>query len=204
MKFSTRQLVILAVFGALWGVVEISFGSVLHALNIPLTGAFMAAMGVIVALIGRLFVPRRGATLFIGVIAIILKLFSIGNIVIGPMIGILAEAILAELILSLFGQPRRASFILAGAAGVLWTLLQPFITGPLLFGRGLIVFWLDTIDTGARLFGLNSEAAAIVLAILAGLHLLIGAAAGWLAWQAGHLLVFRMQGAEPTVSLENR
>ena len=38
MKFTTRQLVTMAVFGALWGMVEISLGSVLHAIKIPLTG----------------------------------------------------------------------------------------------------------------------------------------------------------------------
>jgi len=34
MKFSTRELVLLAVFGALWGVVEITLGSVLKSLDV--------------------------------------------------------------------------------------------------------------------------------------------------------------------------
>ncbi len=97
MKFTTRQLVTMAVFGALWGVVEISLGSVLHAIRIPLTGLTLTSVGLLVALIGRLFVPKRGSTFFIGVIAMVLKLFSIGNIIVGPMIGILAEALVAEL-----------------------------------------------------------------------------------------------------------
>ncbi|MGZ6346947.1 MAG: hypothetical protein ACXWNC_05195 [Anaerolineales bacterium] len=57
MKFTTRELVTMAVFGALWGVVEISLGSVLHAIKIPLTGLALTAIGLLVALIGRLFVP---------------------------------------------------------------------------------------------------------------------------------------------------
>src|SRR5512143_1595609 len=99
MKFTTRELVTMAVFGALWGLVEISLGSVLHAINLPLSGMLLSIIGVMVAVIGRLFVSRRGSTLFIGVIAMVLKLFSIGNILIGPMVAIFVEALIAELIL---------------------------------------------------------------------------------------------------------
>ena len=86
MKLSTRELATLAVFGGLWGVVEISLGSVLKTLNIPLSGVVLAAIGLTVALTGRVFVPKKGSTLFIGVIATFLKLFSLGGVIIGPMI----------------------------------------------------------------------------------------------------------------------
>ncbi|MEJ2353479.1 MAG: hypothetical protein P8Y03_27165 [Anaerolineales bacterium] len=148
MKYTTRQLVTLAVFGALWGVVEISLGSVLHAVKLPLSGALLAALGLAVALTGRIFVPRRGATLFIGVIAMALKLFSIGSVVVGPMVGILSEALVAEATLSAFKRPTRFALLLAGALGVLWTLVHPFVTNPLLFGRGIFVVWLDLLEDG--------------------------------------------------------
>jgi hypothetical protein len=104
MKFTTRELVTLAVFGALWGLVEISLGALLHVLHAPLTGVILAAVGITIALTGRAFVPHRGSTLFIGVIVLVLKLFSIGSVVLGPMVGILVEALLAELILSACGR----------------------------------------------------------------------------------------------------
>jgi hypothetical protein len=194
MKFSTRELVTLAVFGTLWGVVEISLGSVLHAVNLPMSGLALSAVGLCVLLIGRLFVPRRGSTLFIGVIAMILKVFSIGNVVIGPMIGILMEAVLAEVVLSLFPRPSRPAFLFAAITGALWTLIQPFVTGLLLFGRNLLVVWLDVIDVGSRMFGLGFDAAAWIFILLLLMHLLLGALAGWLAWRVGHLLQRRLQG----------
>jgi hypothetical protein len=195
MKYTTRQLVTLAVFGALWGAIEISLGAVFHSLNVPLSGMFLAAMGMVVALTGRLFVPQRGATLFIGVIAMILKLFSIGSVVIGPMIGILSEAIVAEVVLSLYRRPTRLALLIAGGLGVLWTLVQPFVTNPLLFGRGIFMVWLDTLDRGAQVFGLAPNAWVWILAILAVLHLSTGGAAGWLAWQAGLRIKERLNGA---------
>ena len=57
MKFSTRQLVTLAVFGTLWGVVEMSFGSVLKSLQIPFSGAVLASIGLLIVMVARLFVP---------------------------------------------------------------------------------------------------------------------------------------------------
>jgi hypothetical protein len=185
----------LTVFGALWGAVEISLGSLLHLLNIPFSGPVLAAVGLAVALLGRLFVPRRGSTLYIGLVATMLKLFSIGSVVVGPMIGILMEAIVAEIVLTAFGRPRRLSFVLAGALGVLWTLAQPFFTGALLFGRDIFVIWLDLLDRGSRLFGLDASAAIWILLGLSVLYFSLGALAGWLAWGAGRLLRARLNGA---------
>jgi ABC-type thiamin/hydroxymethylpyrimidine transport system permease subunit len=197
MKFSTRELVTLAVFGALWGLVEISLGSVLHAINLPLTGLTLSVIGVMVASIGRLFVPRRGSTLFIGVIAMVLKLFSIGNILLGPMVGIITEAIIAELILDAFPKPSLTAFISACAGSALWVIVQPFVTGILFFGRNLLVVWLDLLDTGNRLFGIPSQAAFGIVLALVVLHLVIGGIGGWLAWKLGLVLKIRLGGNLP-------
>jgi hypothetical protein len=192
MKYGTRELVTIAVFGTLWGLVEMSLGTVLKSLNVPLSGVVLSAIGLTVALVGRVFVPRRGSTLFIGVIACFLKLFSLGGVILGPMVGILSEALVAEVALSLLGRPRRLSFLVAGAGGVLCPLVQPFVTNPLLFGRSLFTVWLDMLDLGARLFGLGSGAVVWIVVGLVVVHAAIGLAAGWLAWDAGRLLQARL------------
>ena len=192
MKFNTRELVTLAVFGVLWGIVEISLGTVLKSLNVPLSGVVLGAIGLSIALVGRIFVPRKGSTLFIGVIAMILKLFSLGGVIIGPMIGIMSEAIIAELVLSLSGKPNRFNLILAGSLGMLWSLLQPFVTNPILFGRSILMVWLNLLDQGSRLFGLSSEAAWAIVFVMAAVHLVIGGLAGWFAWEAGKQLQLRL------------
>ncbi|MBN2472938.1 MAG: molybdopterin-dependent oxidoreductase [Anaerolineae bacterium] len=199
MKFSTRELVLLAVFGVLWGIVEISVGTVLKSLNIPFAGAVLGGIGLAVAMIGRVFVPRRGSTLFIGVIAMLLKLFSLGGVVIGPMIGILGEALVAELVLSLGGAPRRMVFVLAGALGVFTSFVQPFITGPLLFGVSLVETWGNTISQGSSALGLDASAIFIIVVLLIVVRLIIGGVAGWFAWDAGRELQKRMgRSLQPT------
>ncbi|HNT23907.1 MAG TPA: hypothetical protein PKM21_06060 [Anaerolineales bacterium] len=200
MKLSTRELATLAVFGALWGLVEISLGSVLKTLNIPMSGMVLSAIGLVIALTGRVFVPRRGSTLFIGVIAMLLKLFSLGGVILGPMVGIFTEALVAEIVLSLTGKPRRGSLALAGALGVAWVLVQPFITNPLLFGRTLFTVWLDLLDRGEQLLGLPPSSALWIILGFLLIYLAVGVAAGLLAWSIAHLLQKRLGHPDPSIT----
>lgn len=192
MKYTTRDLVTLAVFGTLWGLSEITLGTVLKSLNVPISGVVLAAIGLIVALVGRVFVPKRGSTLFVGVIAMLLKLFSLGGVIVGPMIGIITEAVVAELALSLSGEPRRGTMMLAGSLGVLWVLVQPFVTNPLLFGRTVVDVWLDLLRRGGRLLGLGERSVVWILGGMVLLHLVIGAAAGLISWTLGEQLQGRL------------
>lgn len=192
MRLSTRELATLAVFGALWGLSEATLGSVLKTLNIPMSGVALSAIGLTIALVGRAFVPRRGSTVFIGAIAMLLKLFSLGGVIIGPMVGIITEAIVAEIVLSLGGRPRRFVFTLAGALGVAWVVLQPFVTGPLLFGRTVFTAWLDLLDRGSSLLGLHPSAAIWIALGYLAIHLIIGGLTGWLSWDIARLLQDRL------------
>lgn len=201
MKLSTRELATIAVFGTLWGLSEISLGSVLKSLNLPFSGAVLSAIGLTIALVGRIFVPKKGSTLFIGVIAMLLKLFSLGGVIIGPMVGIITEALVAEIALSLAGKPRIFSFLLAGAIGVTWNLAQPFVTGPLLFGRSLFVVWLDMLDTGSRLLGLKDSAVLLIAIALLIIYLVIGCLAGWMGWNIAKQIQTRL-GKSHEVALE--
>ena len=68
------------------------------------------AVAIVVFVVGCFIteaIPLPMVAFCIGVIAMLLKLFSLGGVVVGPMIGIIGEAIIAELVLSLGGQPRR-------------------------------------------------------------------------------------------------
>jgi len=195
MRFTVRDLVYIGVFGALWGAVEISLGSVLHTLNVPFSGVVLTGIGIAIALIGRLFVPRTGSVLFIGLVTAFLKMFSLGGIVINPMIGIIAESLLAEVALTALGQPRRLSFIVAGALATFWPFVHPFFTQGILAGAGILTIYQRTLTNGARLLGLDPSAVVLILVGLIAVHLLIGSIAGWLAWDAGRVVQARLRPA---------
>jgi ABC-type thiamin/hydroxymethylpyrimidine transport system permease subunit len=195
MRFRVRDLVYIGVFGALWGAVETTLGSVVHTLNVPFSGAVLTGIGITIALIGRLFVPRTGSVLFIGLVTACLKMFSLGGIVLSPMLGIVMESFLAEATLTVLGRPRRLSFMLAGALATLWTLVHPFLTQGILAGSGILTIYERTLTNGARSLGLDPSVVLLVLAALIGLHLAIGGAAGWLAWDAGRVVQARLRPA---------
>jgi hypothetical protein len=198
MKFTARELVLLGVFGALWGAAEMSLGSVLHMLNIPMTGMFMASIGLAVAMIGRLFVNRPGATLFIGVIAALLKMFSFGGVVIYPMFGILMEALLADMVLTVLRKPGRIAFALAGGLGVVWTLIHPFVSQGILAGRDMYVIWLDTLDEAARVLHIDPKIGLWLFLIMAALRFGVGLVAGLLAWNTGQAVQARAASSSRT------
>jgi len=192
MKLTVRELALLAVFGALWGIVEISLGTVLKSIHFPLSGIILAGIGLLIALIARVFVPQKGTILFVGVIAMLLKLFSLGGVIIGPMVGILAEALIAEIVVSLMGI-SAPGFVLAAALGVAWSAVQPFVTGPLLFGRGLLDVWVGVVARASKMLGLSAQSVLLLMAAFILVHLLLGGVAGWLAWRLGRRLQGRMQ-----------
>jgi len=196
-RYSTRELVSLAVFGTLWGAIEIVPGSVLHAMGLPLSGVVMAASGLFVALVGRRFVPRAASVLFVGALAALLKLFSVGSIVLGPMIGIFAEAGMAELGLLATGGGSALSFAVAGALGVCWTAAHPFLTGVVLFGRDFMAIWSGLLDAASRSMGMDAGQAVVwVVAVWVGARVVAGAAAGWVAWGVGRVLLERVYGTQ--------
>jgi hypothetical protein len=181
-RFSIQELVIIGIFGAIWGAIEISAGSLLHSLNIPMTGMFLSAGGLLVAMVGRSFVPRVGSTLFIGITAMLMKMLSLGGIVVWPMIAILMEAVIAEIALTAFGKPRLIAFTITGALGVIYTMIHPFFSQGLLAGRGVLFVWEMLLEEGRRIFGVSLSAALIVIALMVILRLVVGTLAGFLAW----------------------
>jgi hypothetical protein len=197
-SWSVRDWVTIGLFGALWGAVEISLGSVLHILFPPLTDTFlvgliMAFLGCVIALCGRVFVPRRGSILLIGVITAILKAFSLGGIKIGPMAAILAESLLMEAALLPFAAASAAGFALAGMLAVSWNFFHRFIMMRLLFGTEFIAVGLKMARDGARLLGIREELLLPVLALLLLIRLAAGLAAGLLARVLGRQVAGRLR-----------
>jgi len=197
MRLSLKELTIIAALAALWGSVEITLGSFLHVWNVPFIGLILGSIGICIALVARVVVPRPGSTLALAVIVTLIKALSIGGVVLSPMIAIVMEGAIADLVLSLGGRPRRTTFMLAGALAVTWNIVHPIVVQGLIFGGGIITTYTRLIERGAALFHLSVTSVIAVLLGLLALHLLIGGAAGRLAWQAGRAVVTRRASMTP-------
>jgi len=182
MRYSTRELVYMATFGAIWGAIEMTLGSYLHVLNVPQTGTILSAVGVAILVVGRSFVPKRGATLLTGIVTMFIKMFSLGGIVINPMIAIFMESLLVELGLGARGL-SKGRCLLAGALGSSWVIVHPFITQGIMAGWGLARVYIWLVEGGARLFGIPSRYAILILVPLFALKPIAGALGGLIGWE---------------------
>ena len=197
-RFTTRDLVYIAVFGALWGVLEIIFGSYLHLIFPPVTtplvgvGTIMAAVGMVVALMGRLFVPKTGSVLMIGVVVAILKALSIGGVKLPAMLAIIIECLLAESGLLLARRPSRGGFMLAGCLAVLWTFFHKFFASYVFLGRGIYDVYLGMLKVGSEALGVGMGYALAIVAVYLLVRIVAGGLAGWLAWDLGKAVQARL------------
>lgn len=199
--YTIRDWVTIGLFGALWGAVELTLGSVLHAIYPSLadtffTGVVMGGIGVAVALMGRRFVPKRGSVILIGVVTAILKLLSISGVVVGPVVAILMESVLIEAVLWTAHTPRWPAFALGGALAVGWNLPHKFIMMRLIYGKDFVTIYNKMVQDGSQALGLDASLALLILAILLLIRLIVGAISGWGAWHLSGAVVRRLQPSE--------
>ncbi|MBU1431237.1 TonB-dependent receptor [Myxococcota bacterium] len=168
------------VFGALWGALEVTFGSFLHVLRVPLSGLILTLTAVILVVAGRQLFPRPGFALRAALICAALKSFSPGGIIIGPMIAIVVEGLLIEgAALLLLRAPALAAMV-GGALATLWTILQMLLTRLLLYGLSIFELYLALLRKAADALSLPPDSGWPVLGIFLGILLISGGSAGLL------------------------
>ncbi|MCU0290530.1 MAG: hypothetical protein MUF10_00855 [Thermoanaerobaculaceae bacterium] len=182
-----------ALFGSLWGAAELSLGALLSAARVPLGGLLMASLGVVCMVTARRLHPAPGQSLAMGVVVAFLKVFSVGGMVLGPVVGILTEALLVEVAFLLLGL-RPGAALVGGAAALAsapsWMLLwASLLTGPEA---------VRAVERGMRsvasAFGWPGATPLALVASLVGLAGVLGAAAGALAWRVAGRVVVRVRG----------
>ncbi|GEM_PF-203126 len=179
---SQRDTVLISLFGALWGLMEITIGVTVKGLRIPMGGALLTAFAVVIFTTGRYFVPKRGATLMMGAVAAILKIFSIGTIIASPFLAILMEGLIGEIVLSVLGV-NRFSFIFAGITLLLYSILHPFISQGIIFGTDIYKIYLESFRRLGELLHISSAHLLWIIFIYAMLHAFLGILAGYLGFK---------------------
>jgi nucleoside-triphosphatase THEP1 len=103
-----------ALLGSMWGSIEIIVGSFLHNLRIPITGTILSAIGVSLLIGGHYLWKEKGLIWRAGVICALMKSISPSAVIIGPMVGILAEAFVLDLYIRMSGGLSIGVFIGSG------------------------------------------------------------------------------------------
>lgn len=169
-----RSVAFIAVFGCLWGLSEATLGSILHLVRLPLSGLILSAIALVIILIARTYNNTRGSTFMMGLVAALIKLVGLSTAKLGPMVGIIMEGALAELVFLLLG-PRKTGFIVAGLVIALYPIAQSLLTKTILFGADFVPLLLETAQGISDRFGYQAGWWLVGLYFL--VHIIIGLAA---------------------------
>ena len=155
-----------AVVGGLWASMEIIVGSFLHNTRLPFAGSMLAFAGTVL-LIGFYQVwPMKGLIIRAGLITAIMKSVSPSAIILGPMMGIMLEAILLELMIMFFGN-NMFGLIIAGISSVSSALFYKLFSLLIFFGFDLIKIYVNIVNFALKQFGIEeAKPVEILLALL--------------------------------------
>src|SRR5450759_411022 len=131
-----------SVIGSIWASIEIVLGSFIHNLKIPLSGMVLSFISVWLLISFLQVWKENGLVWRAGVICALMKSISPSAIILGPMIGILTEAVLIELFIFFFGK-NLVGYLIGGAFAVLSTILHKLVSLLILYGFDFIKILSD-------------------------------------------------------------
>ncbi len=176
-RFTSRDIALLGLMAALWGVIEITVGGLIKGWGVPFGGAVLATFGVVVLLTARSSVPVRWSSLLIGIVAAGVRMASGFGGAVFAAIGIVAEALIIEMVLSLAPRGWRSGRVMAGVLALWWALIHPLVVQGYLMGMGPATVYRFTIEMIAGPASTGSGHILAVVVFLVMIHTALGVSA---------------------------
>ncbi len=165
------------VFGALWGGLEVTLGTLLHALRVPFSGVWMAGVGAVILIAGHTLYPRRGLALRVGAVCMLLKLISPGVIIVIPMLGIAMESLIVDLLAG--RRPMRyPAGVFIGGLVTLSVIVQTLIAVMFIYGWDMMRLYVAMLERMIRWIGAGDEWGVWAIVLVVALTFSIGAVFG--------------------------
>lgn len=176
-----------AVAGGFWAAIEIIIGSFLHNMHLPFAGSLLTFLGVVITASFYRIWPENGLLWRAGVICALMKSVSPSAIILGPMIGILTEAVIMDLALRFMGN-RLMAYITGGVLAMFSTLIHKIITLLILYGMNLVRIAENLYYFSIKQIETDRYTLWILLAFIALFYLAGGIAGGWIGCRTGNRL----------------
>jgi len=156
-----------SVVGGLWATVEIIIGSFFHNLRIPFAGSVLAMNGTVLLIAFYHLWPEKGLVWRAGLICALMKSISPSAVILGPMIGIMMEAMIIEFFLRFFGK-NLLSLSIAGVLSVSSALFHKIASIIILYGFNIVNIYIDIFHFFAKQLNIeNARPITLVLVVLA-------------------------------------
>ncbi len=134
-----------AVAGGLWASFEIIVGSLLHNLHLPFSGTILATFSVIIMISFLQVWNIKGLIWRAGIICGLMKSLSPSAVILGPMTGIMMEAVIMDLVIYLLGK-NMIGYLLAGIGALLSTIVHKLASLFILYGTDLINIYVNLFE----------------------------------------------------------
>jgi hypothetical protein len=179
----------IAIFGGLWGASEITLGNLLHLFDVPFKGTILSAIGCIICLVGSYLLPNKTKLpiLSMGVIAMLIRLFSFGVFKIHVFVSMLAMSVFMQLAVSLLGY-NLFSFILSGILVCFAPYVSALVFFGLIMGQGALALYHGMIKDSAILSAIVHGGWIIITLALIIINICIGSLTGITAYYFGNKL----------------
>jgi hypothetical protein len=173
-----------AVVGGLWASVEVIVGSFLHNTRLPFAGTILAFTGTVLLLGFYSVWPVKGLIWRAGLITAIMKSISPSAIILGPMTGILLEALLVETVLRIGGK-NLFSFIIASILSISSALLHKIVSLLIFYGFDLIQVYVNMVNFAPKQIKMPQAGAMEILYVLLAFYVVFGIVAGLTGYYTG-------------------
>jgi hypothetical protein len=170
-----RDQKIISVFtlGILWGTAEIIIGDLIQTVSLPIRGIILTVISIFFIITTKRIAEFKGSILLLGLFVVILKAVYYQNIFHSALLAIALLAIVAELLLLIFKDFKKASLITSMLL-MIYTYFHCIIMHSYYYGRNIFTVY-ENLVYGSWGIDISIE---LILILFFIINLLIGAIAG--------------------------
>jgi hypothetical protein len=185
-KLTIKEKAYIATFGALWGGSEITLGMLLHNFRIPFTGFILTFIGAIIALTCLRLTGKKRTIIYVALIAATLKMLSFTTIKLGPIMGIVGSALLAQSVIVILNI-NFVSYALAAGAMCSWPFLQFLLNQVIIYTHKIFNIYQEFLIN----IGLKDLKVYVLFVFILIMHFVLGTMSGMIAWKLSSCLIQR-------------
>jgi len=184
-----------AVAGGLWASFEIIVGSMLHNLHLPFSGTILATFSVILMIAFMQIWKVKGLIWRAGIICGLMKSLSPSAVILGPMTGIMMEAVFMDLIIFLMGR-NMVGYLLAGVGALLSAIIHKLANLFILYGTDLLTIYSNLFDFLKKQFSLENATAQGLITGIISVYVFLGLTAATAGYFLGRKATRLQDGKE--------
>ncbi len=179
-----------SIIGTIWAAAEIVLGSFLHNLRVPFSGNILTAIALVILISVSHKWREHGLYWRAGLICALMKTMSPSAVIFGPMIAIIAESMLLEASVRLFGR-TFAGFVIGSMLAMSWNLFQKILNLLIFYGGKLVDLYSNLTNYAAKELNLKFDTFWAPLVLLLALYAAFGAAAAVVGIRTGRRILSR-------------